>query len=223
MADDTFGGRPPREDIDETFPARLVEPLGPALLGTMRHIAPLLVSAELLDRVVRRGGTRIRPSELHEAMEILRRAVSEDVQAHCRDEAQRIAEWIEHPAAPAPTPGPGDDLSLMHEADIRSRISVAHWAMANELDLELEWYHEETKTWPRGRGTPLRLETVEGDECLVIRTPIGEVTIPVVNLRWLMPVEPREAHVAPQARVLQFPGPGPREPGPREPGPREEE
>ena len=206
MTDHPFGRRPPRADIDDTFPARLAEPLGPVLFGTTRHLVPILVAADLLELVAVRGGTRVRPSEVREVLEQLSRAVTSDVRAHCKDEARRIAEWIEHPPIEPPAQPPADDLGLMHAADIRSRISVAEWAIASGLDLELEWYHDDSKTWPRGRGTPLRLEKADDDDCVILQTHTGEVTIPVVNIRWLMPVEPREMPWAPVARVLPFPG-----------------
>lgn len=206
--DDVLKGRLPRRDIEEAFPPRLVDTLGPGVLTTPAQVNAALVAAELLALVARRGGSRIRPAEVDEALANLDRAVTGDVRAHCRDEARRIAAWIEDPPrGEAPVEGPLDDLGLMHAADIRSRVSVAKWAMAAGLELELEWYEPETDIWPRERGTPTDIFDPDEDTAvLAIETATGEYEIPVVNIRWLMPVERRDRPTPHRARVLTFPG-----------------
>lgn len=209
MSDDhPLNPRLPRDDLDETFPPRLVETLGPGVLTTPAQVNAALVAAELLALVARGGGSRIRPAEIDEALGNLDRAVTADVRAHCRDEARRIAAWIEDPPQTAePVDPPLDDLGLMHAADIRSRISVARWAMESELELELEWYEPRSDLWPRERGTPTEILDPDADTAvLAIETANGEYEIPVANIRWLMPVERRERLTPHRARVLTFPG-----------------
>lgn len=211
-----FGGRPPRPDLNDTFPARLAEPTGPALLGEMDGIAPLLVSARLLQLVARRGGSRVRISEIEHAIGHLERAVPPEVRAHCSDEARRVARWIEDPppaadSAQAAEPGgetPRDDTEILRDGDVRSRLAVARWALEHELDLEIEWYDEDRDVWPRDRVTPVEVCDDAGEETVTVQTNGDQYDISVIQVRWLMPVErltSDEPDSPPGATVLAFP------------------
>lgn len=199
----------PREDFDKTFTPLLQEPVRAAMLGSMPSIVAALVGLELLDEVAKRGGTLVLPSAIEEAKSLLALAVTDGVPPHCRGEATEILRWVLDPPAEVEPPLPADThLRTMQAADVRSRITVAKWAIAEGLDIELEWYDPEEDRWPRRRATPDRVDDESGDEpSLVIETLAGDLSVPIADIRWLMPVARREDAIRTKsARVLTFPG-----------------
>lgn len=210
MSDDDrpFEGWEARWDLDESFPPSLQPNIRGAIFSAMPSITASFVALELLRLVAARGGTRVTPSAIEGALEVLAHAVTDDVPPHCRDEARRIASWLSDPPAEARTePQPDADLRVMHESDVRSRVALVRWAVAEELDLELEWFDPDEGRWPRRRATPVGVvDDDEEDPLLVIETLAGESKIPVSHIRWLMPVERRDDAVRSRvATVLTFP------------------
>lgn len=193
--------RNPRPDLAESFPPRLFTEGGPALVAS-ESLATALVAAHLLQDLVMARGTRITPAESRALLESLTRQATESVSAHCRDEARRIRDWLDHPPEDEDS-HEVSDLALMHDADVETRRSVARLALQAGLDLELEYYEEKSDTWPRLRATPTRLD----DEVSVLHltNPRGDWAITLSDIRWLMPVSHREISVAPSAKVLAFP------------------
>jgi hypothetical protein len=184
----------------------LLDPAGPAMLGTMRPIVAALVGAYLLRHVSSAGGSRVGTGAVDEAIGQLERAVSRDVRAHCREEARRIARWTQEAASePPPRSTYADELERIGDADLDSRVSVMQWAVAQELDLEMEWYDADEDYWPRERVRPLEVDT-DGAPTLHVRFGSDDRAIPVVHIRWLMPVERRPDHrvAPPEATVLPF-------------------
>ncbi len=203
MDEQPFRGRAARPDLNDAFPADLIETRGPALLGESRATTAALVGAQLLRLVARAGGTRVKPSAADRAIDLLARVVSEDAQRWCEDEARRIAHWcVDEPDAEPEVDG---DRGVMASADRDARVAVIAWAIQAGLDVELEWYDETEDRWPRLRATPLRTESADGEDVVVVKTALADIVIPIANLRWLMPVERRVVAAPKVGRVLAFP------------------
>lgn len=199
-------GRPPRADREETFPPMLVDPTGPAMLGTTGPLVAALVGAHLLRLSSSTGGSRVPTAAADGAIKALERAVSPDVRAHCRDEAARIARWTQSARHTPPPPAWSDELERIEEADLQSRVSVVRWAVEQELDLQMEWYDDDLDAWPHDRVRPLAVESPDDEPALRARIGSDVRVIPVVHIRWVMPVERRpDPRVAPpEATVLPF-------------------
>lgn len=204
MADDWFAGRGARQDRDESFPASQIAPVGPALLSDGAPTTAALVAAYLLRDVTLAGGSRVKPAAVHAAVKRLEHALTADARRLCEDEAGRIARWCVD-NAPADEEDLSGDLAMMASADERARVAVIDWAIDEDLDLEVEWYAPDEDRWPRVRATPLRIESFGDAPELVLKTSLAEISIPIANVRWVMPVERREQPRPPLARVLEFP------------------
>ncbi len=206
MSDTPFRHLSPRSDLRDTFPPAEVATVRAAMLGSPTAVSAALVALELLELVAERAGTRVRPSAIEEATTLLRVATADGVDPQCSDEARRIAAWLEG-AAEALREAPDeedDNVRVMHESDIRSRLDLARYAIAEELDLELEWWDPEDQRWPRRRATPARVD--DDPATLVIETLAGDLEIPMEDVRWMMPVERRDDAVRTRVgKVLEFP------------------
>lgn len=204
---DMLRGRGPRLDLDESFPPELLEPSQPALLTDMPSLTAALAAARVLRTFAMRGATRIKPSAIDALIRQLERSVSQDVRAHCRDEALRTLRWIDDAPPPdASAPPPRDELEHMRRSEVDSRLRVANWAFEQGLDLEMEWYDPDARAWPRGR---VRLVSVDGDAATItIETGVHEETIAIRDIRLLMPVQPSTQPTTPanHAKILTFPG-----------------
>lgn len=212
MDESGYEGKMPRVDLDEAFPADLVDTLGPALLGDSRPTTAALVAAYLLRLAARAGGTRVRPSAIDAAIDHLERAVAADARRWCEDEAKRIARWTVEPPSAEPPEGLAGDRAVMAEADLPSRRALVEWAIAEGLDVELEWFDEAEDRWPRLRATPRGLEQTEDELLLRLRTTLAEIAVPLRDVRWLMPVYRLNEPSPHLATVLSFPGaPTPKE------------
>lgn len=212
-------GRQPRHDLGETFVPDLVEEHEPALINTMAMLNAAAVGARLLKVVAERGGARLKPSALDKLLDVVHHALPEEVVHHCDDEARRIVEWLEHPEPidhDALLPDAGlPELDIMRHSDIASRVSVAEYAIAEGMDVELEYYEPERRIWPRIRAEPVDI-VFEDDEAaaaafveapyFVFEDESGLLHIAVRNVRWLMPVAHRDTPEPAGARVLEFPG-----------------
>lgn len=205
----------PRDDMDREFYADHEEIEQPVLVNTMGPMAAAMVAARLLRAVVVRRGSLIRPSAVEKLEQLLGRGLPDEVVHHCEAEAERILEWIERrPTVGEPAPegaGGEPDFDVMVKADLESRLSVAIFALDEGYDLELEYFDEETSSWPRTRAQLLDIadpEAADFQTTLQLRDQRGDFEISVKYVRWLMPIPPRpESDDGEQGgEVLQFPG-----------------
>lgn len=206
----------PREDADESFYPDGLDAQRPVLLNSMGPMAAALVAARLLRAVVVQGGTRIKPSAVEALERLVSTGLSEEVVHHCRAEAERILEWLDR--APPAEKSAGDDsestdLELMMKADIESRLSVARFALNEGYDLELEYFDDESRTWPRTRACVKTIEEAKGDELdvtLRLFGDDGEFTVSLKQVRWLMPVPASTWNNGPDessgGELVEFPG-----------------
>ena len=203
---DLLRGIGQRADLQEAFAPDLTDTHQPALLNTMPTLNAAFVAARVLYVISKRGGTKVKSPHLERLTAILEKALPEEVQHHCDEEARRILDWLEFP----PTPKKDDEipeLEVMHAGDIASRVATTDYALQEGYDLELEYYDPERKIWPRLRATPLRIEHPEDEPSfVVVEHASGKAEITFENIRWLMPVRRLKRATHPDARVLQFPG-----------------
>lgn len=187
----------------------------PVLLNTMGPMSAAFVGARLLRAMAARGGTRVRPSASEKLEGLIGRALPDEVLHHCEAEAERILEWLdlELPAEDLlQSASPSPELDIMVAADLESRLSVARFALEEDYDLELEYFDEESKSWPRLRAALLEISDESAADfhtALLLRDAQGEWEVPLKHVRWLMPVPPRSYDEDDDkgADVLQFPGP----------------
>ena len=203
-------GLGPRRDLGENWPAALAEALAPALLPGGQAVVAVRVAARVMLVIAQRGGTRVRVSALERAISVLNKSLPEEVQRHADDEAARALRWLEE--RPAPEQGaaaPLPELRIMEQADVGVRREIAALAIAEGLDLEMEYHDEEAERWPRRRVMPL--EVTEAEALRFLAQPGEEAEeVALRRIRWLMPVQPLPPPPMPQAptgRVLRFPGP----------------
>ncbi len=184
----------PREDVGDEFYPDGLDVERPVLINTMGPLAAALVAARLLRAVVARGGSVVAPSAVKKLEALLSRGMSQDVVHHCQAEAERILDWIDRCPSTEESAGDADsDLGLMMAADLQSRLSVAHFALEEGYDLELEYYDESSRSWPRIRACLQGIDGAESadfDTCLRLRDSTGEFLVPLKYVRWLMPVSP---------------------------------
>lgn len=206
----------PRRDGDSEFYPDGVENEGPVLLNEAGPMAAAFVGARVLRAVVARRGTVLRPAFIERLEKLLARGLSEEVVHHCEAEAELILEWIAH-APPVDEPealvsSTSPELDMMMAADLESRLSVARFALDEGYDLELEYFDEDSRTWPRIRAS---LEGIEGVEAADFQTTLelmsrdGEIDVALKHVRWLMPVPARpipEPPERPGGEVVEFPG-----------------
>lgn len=204
MAEHPFDGKTPRHDLNESFPASMVETKGPALLGDREPLSAALVAAYVLRAAAGRGGTRVKPSSTDDAIATFERALGDDARRWCEDEAERVARWCVEPPSEEVEELEGD-LAVMASADQESRLLVVSWAIDEGFDLEIEWYDDEEERWPRMRVTPVDVSEVDGESEIIVQTTLARISIPVANVRWVMPVQRREEPRPKLARVLAFP------------------
>jgi hypothetical protein len=213
-------GRSAREDIFDSFPPEKMGDYQPAMLTSAEMVIAARVGARLMQILGRRGGSRVDASTLENMMEVLGESMPEGAEPLCDDEVARILNWLET-AEPLPPEEREQEtlppaLDLMLAADIESRVSVAQFAIAEEVDLELEYFDADRNTWPRIRCTPTdirdavdedmavrdepdeveegadRSDLIEGvaEPVLVVDRMDDRFGIPLKNIRWLMPVRP---------------------------------
>lgn len=214
---DFLTGRRPREDLYDTFPPENRSDHQPALLNAAEVVAAARVAARLLHVIAKRGGTRVDSEALEQLIGSLDEVLPDGSSPLCDDEAARILDWLEtaeqmppderdHEALPP-------ELDLMLESDIESRVSVAEFAIEEDYDLDLEYFDEESSTWPRFRCRPVELLESDDDELdptLRVERRGDERDLPVRNIRWLMPVQRQSAGGGAAVReqlgdVLDFP------------------
>lgn len=208
-------GKRARDDLFETFPPEHRSDLPPTLLSEDGPVLAARVGAKVLEIVAKRGGTRLDPSAIESLLEMLDDSLPDGARNHCDDEAGRILDWLEHGASKAldkPEAGLPPELEVMLDADVDNRASVIEYTLDSDYDLELEYFDEETTTWPVVEGTPQGIERDPKGASPTLRiTRQGEeLAIPVRNIRWLMPVRPEaspddEPMREELGRVLDFP------------------
>ncbi len=191
----------------------------PVLINSMGPMGAALVAARLLRAFVARRGSIVSPSSVETLEKLLERGLSDEIVHHCRAEAVRILEWIDHrPSVDEASVEAGHsepDLELMMGADLESRLSVARFALDEGFDLELEYFDESTRSWPRVRAA---VEDVQGEDaadfntCLQLIDGSRQWTVPLKYVRWLMPVASRpddegeEPKGDPGGDLVFFPG-----------------
>lgn len=189
-------GQPPREDLYETFPPENRTDYQPALLNSSEVLTAARVAARLMQVIAKRGGSRVDTSGLEDLIEILDESLPDSAPPQCDDEAARVLDWLE--TAPHIPPDERDhetlppELDLMLGADLEKRVSVAQLAIDEGHDLELEYFDEETSTWPHFRCEPVEIEESDDDDFdpLLRVDRRGEtLELPVRTIRWLMPVQ----------------------------------
>ncbi len=213
-----LSGRRPREDLYETFPPDNRSDYEPTLLNNGSVLAAARVAARLLFVVAKRGGSRLDPAPLERLIDLLDEALPETAAPHCDEEAARILDWLETAETLPPEERDHErlppELDLMLGADIESRISVAEFAIDQDHDLELEYFDEETNTWPRVRCEPQAVHQPGEafDQPMIEAKGSDEQTLhlPVRSIRWLMPVRKTPEPTGPPLReqmgeVLDFP------------------
>ncbi|MFB6264618.1 MAG: hypothetical protein ABEL76_13485 [Bradymonadaceae bacterium] len=222
---DFLTGKRARDDLFDTFPPEQLQDLKPALINAEAAIVAARVGAEVLRVIAKRGGTRIDTSSIAELTDVLDDVLPDSAVNLCEDEAARVLGWLDRsedrPTTEAPASSLPPELDLMLAADIDSRISVARLAIDEEYDVELEYFDEESNSWPRLRGQPVELvdqsegETGEGeiadrtDILLAIELDEETLHVPVRTIRWLMPVTPTRPPTVESdegGEVLEFPG-----------------
>jgi hypothetical protein len=190
-----------RDDLDSPFPVDKFEKLEPALITTASLLAGTFAAAKVLQVVARRGGTRFSPEIFTKLSDLVASSVPDGVKNLAEDEAGQILDWLENARYIArrgdepPTgnlSGESDEVEIVFDADIQSRISVVEFALREDFDLELEYYDRQMEMWPRLRGTPVELNTFEDSDQTQhhLKLDVGERTydIQVRYIRWLMPV-----------------------------------
>lgn len=218
-------GLRPREDLFETFPPENRTDYQPALLNTVDVLVAARVASRLLTIIAKRGGTRVSTSGAEQLVELLDEALPESAAPQCDDEAARVLDWLETTSRVPPEERDHDklppELDLMLGSELETRISVARLAIEEDHHLELEYFDEETNTWPRFRCEPIEIEESGGegdreevdalDPLLVVDRNGERLELPIRAIRWLMPVRHEPApDDAPSVReqladVLDFP------------------
>ncbi len=214
----------PRIDLRESFYPEQLEPRHPALLTSGSLLATGLVAARLLNIIAMRGGTRMKPTWTHRMCALLEDALLPEARVHCDDEVARILEWLEGRAETQSTdpddldqnlPSATPELDIMFAAALESRISVAQFALGEHFDLQLEYYDEKSKSWPRIRVTPqdiLHTPAENPDDqpsfwLLVNDSNDQPITISFQSIRWLMPVTRHTTDPEPTAKSADPPAP----------------
>jgi hypothetical protein len=205
----------PREDAHRSFYPDQVEHEGPVLLNENGALTAAFVAARVLRALAARRGTRLTPGQFERLEKLVSRGLSEEVVHHCEAEAELVLQWLDDPpesldpldAAYSRTP----ELDVMMASDLESRLSVATFAIEEGYDLELEYFDEESGTWPRIRAHLLEIEDEEAADdqtALLLEDRGGAFSVPLRVVRWLMPVAPLpsidEDHRG--GDVLEFPG-----------------
>lgn len=222
----------PRIDLRKNFYPEQLEPRRPALLSSGSLLATCLISARLLHTIAQRGGTRIKPTWTRKMCTLFEDALLPEAVVHCDEEVTRILEWLEGRAETLPPDqlepetcydATAPELDIMFAAELESRLSVVHFALAEDFDLQLEYYDEQTDSWPRLRATPLEIHHINPENTPDADAPANNqsillslltseqqsCTIPLKSIRWLMPVTrqtPEPEKPAPPKTPRQNPG-----------------
>jgi len=224
----------PRGDLYDDFPPRHLDDLQPALLNETALLNAVAVAARVLEVVAQRGGTRLESSHFTSLLSRVQDVLPTSAKNHCDEEAKRILQWLESAdrvdEEDLADSGLPPELDVMMASDIKSRVSVARFAIDEDYALELEYFDEERQVWPRAYCEPVAIngleeeasddgESDDEDRALedveLVVDQAGETRhIPVQSIRWLMPVNQRQTRSstideedAPEpADVLDFPG-----------------
>ncbi len=205
----------PREDAHRSFYPDQVDHEGPVLLNENGPLLAAFVAARVLRAVAARRGTRVSPGKVERLERLVSRGLSEEVVHHCEAEAEQILRWLEDPPEPQEVSPSGysktPELDVMMVADLESRLSVATFAIDEGYDLELEYFDEESGTWPRIRAHLIDVEDAEAADnqtALLLEEGGQRFSVPLRSVRWLMPVAPlpvsEEEHRG--GDLLEFPG-----------------
>ncbi len=217
---DLLRGRVPREDRDHHYAPLSKGDAEPVILQKSTDIAALAACTALMEIVAKRGGTRYKPSQLAPIAERLFGALPDHLRPLIQDEVLRVALWLDqsHDAHGEEQDGWIDPAeaakSVMDEADISNRLDVVRLAIDREMDLEFEYHDVEDDRWYRLRARPEEVDRSEDLWRLEVSLGKTSLQIPVARIRWLMPVERKDAQIAqsaPTAEVITFPFGGRRE------------
>ncbi len=221
----------PRGDLYDDFPPRHLDDLQPALLNETGLVNAVAVAARVLEIVAQRGGTRLDSGHFTSLLSRVRDVLPKSAKNHCDEEAKRILQWLETADRidedDLADSGLPPELDVMMASDIKSRVSVAQFAIDEDYALELEYFDEERQVWPRIYCKPVAIHGLEEEASedesddhaledveLVVDQAGQTRHIPVQSIRWLMPVNQRQTRSstidegdAPEpADVLDFPG-----------------
>jgi hypothetical protein len=194
---DLMRGLAPREDLDADFPAENFDQEQPVWLSREDVLNGALIAARVMEVIASRGGARVGSAVFRTLRKTVANGVDESARNLCDDEARRVLRWLEE-AEPA-SDTEGDDgppeVDVMYASDLKSRASVAKFAIDEGYDLEMEYFDDARETWPRIRCTPLAVRHEDSDEeelSLRFEGRHGDREVPLRQVRWLMPVTRRE-------------------------------
>ncbi len=206
----------PRSDRDRPFYGDRLDVEGPVLINTMGPMSAAFVGARVLRAIAARGGTLLRPAAIEKLENLIARGLPQAVIHHCEAEAEQILEWLERapPSEESELQGVSQspELDMMMAADLESRLSVATFALEEGYGIELEYFDEDTESWPRIRAELVEIDDAEAADfhtSLVVQNRHGEMVVPLKYVRWLMPIPPlpREELEHDHGEVVDFPGP----------------
>lgn len=206
-------GLAPREDLHADFPAANFDQDQPIWLSREDVLNGAIIAARVMEIIAARGGSRVGSSVFRTLRKTVENGVDDSARHLCDDEARRVLRWLEaaEPASDSVEEGP-PEVDVMYASDLKSRASVAAFAIDEGYDLEMEYFDDARETWPRIRCTPLavRYENDEDEElALRFEGRHGDQEVPLRQVRWLMPVTRRElpddADKKEPGEVIRFP------------------
>src|SRR5699024_8141717 len=92
-----FQHRGIRRDLKEDFYPDHWEQEKPLLLNTFDPILAAFISAKVMQVIVKKGGSRLKPSAIDELEKRVKRSIPQEILSHCDREAEKILEWLENP------------------------------------------------------------------------------------------------------------------------------
>lgn len=202
---DFFYGVGPRVDVNEAFPPLMMEPAHPALISSTQDIMAAAVASRLLQVLSKRGATRLKPSDTATFVKVAYDSLPEGAAAQCDDEVLRILRWLESPPLDEEAPEP-PELAVMHSADVSARVATLKFAKAEGLDIELQYFDLERRTWPRMFASVVRIDESREMPYVVLDIDGATAEVDCDQIRWVMPVSARNRpRKKPPADVLTFP------------------
>lgn len=216
---DFFAGWRPRDDRAAPLIVEREEEASPTLLQGAGLISTALIAARTLQGVARRGGSRVRDTQLDRLATLLERALPEHLRPLIDDEIERTLAWLSRaerlpPESLDPLLAAGAEpieaLRLMADADVDSRVALVQDAIAHGMELDLEYYVPDDDTWHRVRAMALAVEPERDDglgPLIRLRGPRGELAISARQVRWVMVVRPAmQGPLKPLGTLIRFPG-----------------